>query len=133
MDKKPMGYQAGKTYFMDKKVRANPKYVDVKGTLDTGMTADKVSIVSNNQVTKRRGEIFNRISKNSLAKLITIEKYSESIYSLNTNNQIDLTSLKETEYHKDETHSKVSELGSSLSNGTRKTLMTVRNFYNHLG
>ena len=133
MDKKPMGYKAGQTYFMDKKVRANPKYVDVKATLDTGMTVDKVSIVSNNQVTKRRGEIFNRINKNSLAKLISIEKYSESIYSLNTNNQIDLTSLKETEFHKDETHSKVSEMSSALSNGTRKTIMTVIIFYNNLG
>lgn len=69
MDKKPIGYKPGQTYFMDKKVKPNPKYNDVKSTLNTGMTMDKVQIITNNQVTKRRGEIFNRISKQSLAKL----------------------------------------------------------------
>ena len=133
MDKKPIGYKAGQAYFMDKKLKPNPKYADVKPTLDTGMTVDKVSIVSNNQVAKRRNEVFNRINKNSLAKLIGIEKYCESIYSLNTTNQIDLAHIRETEYHPDETKSKVSEMSSALSNGTKKTLMTVSFFYNKLG
>lgn len=124
-----MGYKAGQQYFMDKKTKPNPKYADVKPTLDTGMTADKVTIVSNNQVSKRRGEFFNRINKNSVAKLLGIEKYSESIYQLNTSNHINETNLKETEFHADEEKSKISELSSAMSNGTKKTLMTVELFF----
>jgi hypothetical protein len=92
MDKKPIGYKAGETYFMDKKSRPNPKYSGITGKLSTGLTTERVQIVTNQQVTKRRGETFNRITKSSLAKLLAIEHYSESIYDLDQNTQIDLTS-----------------------------------------
>jgi hypothetical protein len=125
MDKKPIGYKAGETYFMDKKSRPNPKYSGITGKLSTGLTTERVQIVTNQQVTKRRGETFNRITKSSLAKLLAIEHYSESIYDLDQNTQIDLTSLKETEFHPDETKSRISDITSAMTNGTRQTLMTV--------
>lgn len=90
MDKKPIGYKSGEKYFMDKKPIKNPKYSNVKGTINSGMTVDKIEIISNNNVTKRRGELFSRIHKSSLVKLIGIEKYSESIYDLDVNRKVDL-------------------------------------------
>ena len=89
MDKKPIGYKAGETYFMDKKSRPNPKYAKIGGKLSTGLTVEKVQIVTNQQVTKRRGETFNRITASSLCRLLAVERYSESIYDLDYHNQID--------------------------------------------
>jgi hypothetical protein len=112
MDHKPIGYKQGQTYFMDKKPKVNPKYSGIKGSLNTGLTVDKVQIVSNNAVQKRRAEIFNRIHKSSLVKLLNIEHYSESIYDLNYHQQIDERSLKETEFHQDEVSSRMTDFHS---------------------
>ena len=132
MDKKPIGYKAGQTYFMDKKIKPNPKYSGVQGTLNTGLTVDKVQVVTNNQVKKRRDEIFNRIGKISLAKLLQIEKYSESIYALDYNQHIDERSLKETEFHPDDTKSVFTGIGSNMTGGTRQTIMTVKTVTNEV-
>ena len=50
MDKKPIGYQPGKSSVLDKKVPKNPKYEYVQSTLvgKTGTTIKDVEILSNN-------------------------------------------------------------------------------------
>lgn len=55
--------------YMEKKPPVNPKYANVKGRLDTGMTVDKVKFVSSQQYRKRRDEIFFRLSKEQLYSL----------------------------------------------------------------
>lgn len=46
MDKRPIGYKAGKKYFMDKKIPKSKKYANIKGTLNTGKTKEDVDIIS---------------------------------------------------------------------------------------
>ena len=49
MDKRPIGYQPGKSGILDKKVPKNPKYEHVQSTLlgKTGTTIKDVEILSN--------------------------------------------------------------------------------------
>ena len=127
-----MGYKAGQTYFMDKKIKTNPKYANIPTTLNTGITVDKVKIVSDSEVRQRRMEIFNRISKPSLVKQLGIERYSESIYDLDFNQEVDEKSLKETSFHQEETKSQLSDMYSNFTGGTRQTLMTLKTVANEV-
>jgi centrosomal protein CEP41 len=56
MDKKPIGYVKGQPNVMDKKIKANPKYNNIKKTLNTGITAKNIEVISNQLVAKRKGE-----------------------------------------------------------------------------
>ena len=92
-DKRPIGYKDGQKYFMDQKLKSNPKYSYVKGTMNTGHTVDKVKIVGNNVAWKRRAEIFSRINGSFLTKLMKIEKNKESIYDLELTRCVDQASV----------------------------------------
>ena len=50
MERKPIGYQPGKSSVLDRKVLKNPKYEHVQSTLigKTGTTINDVEILSNN-------------------------------------------------------------------------------------
>lgn len=87
MDKQPIGYKPGQKYFMDEKPKKNPKYQEVKGKLNTGPTVDKMVLLSENKVAKRRTEVFFRLAKEGLADLLDIEKNPESIYNIGFESQ----------------------------------------------
>lgn len=54
---------------MEKRVPKSDKYAHIRGTLDTGMTVDKVKFVTAREYSKRRDEIFFRINKAQLYEL----------------------------------------------------------------
>jgi hypothetical protein len=79
MDKKPIGYQQGKSSVLEKKVPVNPKYSHIESTLagKTGTTIKDVEVVSNMHcnsgnkvVSNRKGELFKRMKPTTLAKLL---------------------------------------------------------------
>ena len=65
---KPLG-------FFDKKIVASKKYKDVTSTINTGLTVNKVKNVTANECSKRRQEIYYRLSHNQLSKLF--EEYEQ--------------------------------------------------------
>ena len=93
MDKKPIGYIPGKAnvlffslYYskpLDKKVKSNPKYQNVKKKLNTGLTIRNIQVLSNQLVAKRKGEHFHRIKHSQLEALLKEETQQESIFNLN--------------------------------------------------
>lgn len=89
MEKKTSSLQGsiGDKNFIQKKVTSSAKYGNVQSKLvgKTGATAKNVSTVSDNLVTKRKGEKHKRIKPSTLAKLMTESAYEESIYNLNEN------------------------------------------------
>lgn len=46
VDKRPMGVIAGKSNYLEKKVPKNPKYSHVTSSLNTGVHANLVEVVS---------------------------------------------------------------------------------------
>lgn len=54
---------------LEKKPPSNPKYKHVVGTLNTGLTTDKVRSITAREFTRRRDEIHYRISKRQLFEL----------------------------------------------------------------
>jgi hypothetical protein len=87
MEKKTSSLQGsiGDKNFIQKKVTTSAKYGNVQSKLSgkTGASAKNVSTVSDNLVTKRKGEKHKRIKPSTLAKLMTESAYEESIYNLN--------------------------------------------------
>jgi hypothetical protein len=55
---------------INKKLRTNPKYAEVKSVVSHGKTMKDVQIISDNLVAKRKGEHFARIRAATLAKLL---------------------------------------------------------------
>ena len=55
--------------FMDKKIPKNSKYANVQAKLDTGVTVDKVKYVTAREYSRRREEIFYRITAKQLYEL----------------------------------------------------------------
>mmetsp|Transcript_23500 Transcript_23500/g.21372 ORF Transcript_23500/g.21372 Transcript_23500/m.21372 type:complete len:301 (+) Transcript_23500:53-955(+) len=56
---------------MDKRIPKNEKYSHIESKLDTGLTINKVKIVTAKEFSQRREEIFYRISKHQLYSLYT--------------------------------------------------------------
>lgn len=87
MEKKTSSLQGsiGDKNFIQKKVTTSAKYGNVQSKLSgkTGASAKNVSTVSDNLVTKRKGEKHKRIKPSTLAKLMAESAYEESIYNLN--------------------------------------------------
>mmetsp|Transcript_24663 Transcript_24663/g.36333 ORF Transcript_24663/g.36333 Transcript_24663/m.36333 type:complete len:323 (-) Transcript_24663:211-1179(-) len=54
---------------MEKKVPQNKKYANIESKLDTGCTVNKVKFISNSEFSKRRDEIFFRLSKRQMYEL----------------------------------------------------------------
>jgi rhodanese-related sulfurtransferase len=55
---------------MERRVPKSDKYAHVRGTIDTGMTVDKVKFVTAREYSKRRDEIFFRITRQQLYQLL---------------------------------------------------------------
>lgn len=82
---------------MERRVPKNEKYAHVRGTLDTGLTMDKVKFVTAREYSKRREEIFFRVNKNQLYELLheyEVDEY-ESITET-TNNSLRIVSYSDT-------------------------------------
>lgn len=62
---------------MEKRVPKNERYANVKATIDTGMTVDKVKFVTAREYSKRRDEIFFRITKHQLYELYSAYEQDE--------------------------------------------------------
>ena len=54
---------------MEKRVPKSEKYKNISGVLNTGLTAAKVKYVSVREYSRRRDEIFYRVTKDMLAAL----------------------------------------------------------------
>lgn len=75
---------------LQKKVHTNPKYSNIKGTINTGNTVKDLTptskyfggILGDQLIAKRRAEKFKRIKCSTLAKLICQSNQEESIYQL---------------------------------------------------
>lgn len=55
---------------MERTVPKSDKYAHIRGTLDTGLTIEKVKFITAREYSKRRDEIFFRINKNQLFELL---------------------------------------------------------------
>ena len=55
---------------MEKRIPQNEKYAHVKSTIDSGLTMEKVKLVTAREYSKRRDEIFFRIKKEQLYQLL---------------------------------------------------------------
>lgn len=94
-DKKPLGERLGnkdvfKKFFnfsqaINKKVKANPKYADVKSVINHGKTMKDVQVISDNLVAKKKGENFGRIKASTLAKFLSEINNEESVFGLMQN------------------------------------------------
>ena len=70
-----------------KKAKKIPnKYKGVKKTLNTGLTVNDVILLTNNQVVKKKSEIFKRIATKKLHYIINNDPLSESIITTNQEN-----------------------------------------------
>ena len=69
---------------LDRKVKRNPKYDSVRGTVDTGASMSKVDIITTRAYLNRRAELFKRVSAPTVAELIDehIADPRESIFEL---------------------------------------------------
>lgn len=54
---------------LEKKIAPSKKYADVQSKLDTGPTVEKVKIITDKEVSKRKDEIHFRVSKRQLYQL----------------------------------------------------------------
>ena len=62
----------------DKRIPRNPKYSSVQPVIDTGPTVKKALVVlSDQQVSKRRGELFRRVKNSRIADLLKSVESSE--------------------------------------------------------
>lgn len=66
MQRKPAPKSLG---VMEKRVPKSEKYAHVESRLNTGLTVNKVKVLTARECSKRRDEIFYRISKNQLYEL----------------------------------------------------------------
>ena len=63
---------------MDKRVPRNPRYAGVRATINSGMTVDKVRVVTTKQYLRRRDESFFRISAGQLHELFA--EYEQELF-----------------------------------------------------
>ncbi len=74
---------------MERRVPKSEKYAHVQGRLDTGMTVNKVQVITAREFARRRDEIYYRVNKNQLYEL-----YSE--YEVE-----DREAIAESDMHRD--------------------------------
>jgi len=82
MDKRDIGDLHGKAGYLQKRVPKNPKYADVQATVKTGTHMNHVEVVSDQKISKRKGELFRRIKPATLMNFLKQETNGESIYNL---------------------------------------------------
>ena len=76
---------------MERRVPKNEKYAHVRGTLDTGLTVEKVKFITAREYSKRRDEIFYRINKNQLYELLNeyeVDEYESIAETMHNNLKI---------------------------------------------
>ena len=67
---------------IQKKIKTNPKYADVKSVVNHGKTMKDVEIISDQLIAKRKGENFGRIKCTTLAKFLSEVHSEESVFGL---------------------------------------------------
>jgi len=82
MNKRDIGDVHGKAGYLQKKVPQNPKFADVKATVKTGTHMNHIEVVSDQKISKRKGELFRRIKPATLMSFLKQESNGESIYNL---------------------------------------------------
>lgn len=82
VDKRPLGAIVGKSDYLEKKIPKNPKYSNVGPTVKTGLHAQHIEVVSDQKISKRKGEFFRRIKPSTLSTLLARDNNQESIYNL---------------------------------------------------
>ena len=90
---------------MSKKIKANPKFADVKSVISHGKTMKDVEIISDKLISKRKGEHYARIKGSTLAKFLTEVKNEESIFGL----------MSSSDEHDKENSDVISTTGSVVS------------------
>jgi centrosomal protein CEP41 len=108
---------------IERKIPPNPKYASIRSAIDTGATARKTpKIQSDQQISKRRGELFKRVNNAKIADLIhTVESEEgrESIYDL-----LDFVNEKDVVSSAD-CHSQAAPSVKSLGGGSVGVLSVV--------
>lgn len=72
---------------LNKKIKVNPRYADVKSVVKSGKTMKDVEIISDQLVAKRKGEHFGRIKASTLARYISETSHEESVFGLMKDNE----------------------------------------------
>lgn len=68
---------------IDKKIPVNPKYACVQSVIDTGTSVRKdARVLSDQQVSKRRGELFKRVRNSRLALMLETVQSNETVESV---------------------------------------------------
>lgn len=69
---------------LDRKVKRNPKYSNVRSALDTGASMSKVDIITTRAYLARKSELFKRVSAPTVAELMDehLEDPRESIFDI---------------------------------------------------
>jgi centrosomal protein CEP41 len=68
---------------LERKPPRNPRFANVKGTIDTGNSFSKVTVISSREFSRKRDEIFKRVRPITVHELITENQDRvESIYNL---------------------------------------------------
>ncbi|CAK9051340.1 Centrosomal protein of 41 kDa (Cep41) (Testis-specific gene A14 protein), partial [Durusdinium trenchii] len=62
---------------LEKKIPRNPKYANVRGSLDTGHTRRKVKHISTKEFLKRQNELFSRIKARELGEWLEFDPIHE--------------------------------------------------------
>ena len=88
---------------MDKKPMTSSKYKEVTKLIDTGKTIKDVPVLSDQFISKRKGELFKRIKPSTIIKLLDENHNSESIYNLadENNNLVKISSKQEISKYKE--------------------------------
>jgi len=82
---------------LERRVPKNEKYSHVRGTLDTGLTVEKVKFVTAREYSKRRDEIYYRLNKNQLLELLNEYEIDEHESIAETsNNSLRIVSYSDT-------------------------------------
>lgn len=89
-DKRTIAEKYGNKDTADKKTKINPKYKDIKKTIDSGNTIKSNQFMSDQLISKRKSEMFKRVKGSTIIKLLKISQESngESIYNVGEGAQV---------------------------------------------
>lgn len=86
-DKRAISEKYGDKNTLSKKLPKNPKYNDIKATVNTGKTIKDVVLESDQLVSKKKSELFKRVNGLAIVKLMNEVVLTESIYNLGKENE----------------------------------------------
>lgn len=111
---------------MEKKPATSSKYKEVTKVVDTGKTIKDVPVLSDQYISKRKGELFKRIKPSTIIKLLEENHNTESIYNLaDENNNNDLLPEKERENIRLDENKSVYSHQTGLTNLTQASAKTT--------